>query len=256
MRGILIKYCKPNHAAIMQKNGVIHFERLQTFIEQEDENGEYVIADALEGAIYRNPNPKDVTVTLTDPSGKRFILPKEKIQYHFTNYAVENWGVCSFTFLDFERDFDILERNEEHAVLKIKSDICKNLYRLTEGGTRIPVIINTTEFLNHIFEYFHGRGEPFRFGNVKYYSLEDSENIKQSEYRRDAGQIMFYKNDKYAYQREYRIGIVHPINKHGKNIELGNLRKCVLVLDKPNYLNYLRIELSNNEKGSLFMKLN
>ena len=248
MRGILIKYCERKHAESFQKEGVVHFERLKTFIEQESKNGEHIIADVLEGAVYRNPGPGKTTVTITDPTGKRFVLPAQDVQYNFTASAIENWGVCSFTFLDFEKDFDIIERDNVHATLRVKPSICKELQALSLGSTRVPIIIGAGAFEKRLFKYFHERQEAVRWGPVRYYSLDEEENISSEDYQEDPGKIIFYKSDGYAYEREYRVGLVHPINKKGKNISLGSLTDCVKILDNPGILKNMRVELSDSKQ--------
>ncbi|WP_373879779.1 hypothetical protein [Levilactobacillus brevis] len=246
MRGILVKYCKRKYAESFKEDGIVHFERLKTFIEQEDKYGEHVIADELEGALFRKPDPKKSRITITDSNGKRFILPEEKVQYNFTDYDVEKWGVCSFTFLDFERDFEIIEQNEKNAVLRIKPSVCEELRVLSLNGTRIPLIIGPGAFSRHVSKYFSAKKEPSRWGMVRYYSLDTRENMGLADYQNDPGKIIFYKSNEFAYEREYRVGIVHPISKMGKNIVLGNLSDCARYLDRHELLNDLRFTMLNN----------
>lgn len=225
--GCVLKFFEEQYVDKFINEGELHFSQLGYFIGLEDDEG--AIADAFEGARIRYLSPTSPGVSVTINGKKLDFVKDETIRTTCTSAEVQNIGILSMTNLDLKEDFDQKNYDGQHDQYTLKRTVVNELNRLSDNKTRIPVIIDAQSFLkklNSIVKEYNIRGK-----SISYFSENVSENISLKELNQDPTEIVFLKQDKYAYQREVRIAYLDSVPKQGKSIYIGDLSECTFKLN-------------------------
>lgn len=229
--GFLLKYMERRFVSDFINKGRLHFSALGDFIDLENSTGDNTIGDKAEGMRTVSPDPEHITLTFT-VNGKEYAFQGKKdgitgINYSYTDDVVRRWGVVSICNMDIFRDCDEVSSDDPTGIstFKLKKSVLEDLYRLSDDGKRVPVIIDAKGLMDVMENKFSDGKLNIKLQNVKYYSSDVKENIALEDYKKSPENIIFLKRDLYSYQRESRIALLEPVpDKKGRNIDIGSLK--------------------------------
>ncbi|MGJ3947221.1 hypothetical protein [Levilactobacillus brevis] len=235
--GFLLKYIEKKYVSDFISKGTLHFSSLGYFIDLENTTGDNVIGDKSEGARSVNADPENTTLTISF-DGKEYEFRGKAdgvlgISYEFTDKTVREWGVLSMCNMDLFRDFEEVSYDKltKTAKFKLKKSVGEELYRLSDGGNRVPILIDANGLIKTMDTAFKNGKHNVRMKNVSYYAEDGKENISLEEYKKDPANIVFLKRNIYEYQRETRIALLEPVPyEQGLNMSIGSLEKAAVDL--------------------------
>jgi len=234
--GFLLKFIDKQFVDAFVNKGQLHFSQLGYFIDLEKETGDGAIGDKFEGSRLINPDPDSTTIILS-MDNKEFKFHGKKdgvlgISSSHIDDDVRKWGIISFCNINLMKDGEMVFYDEENSTgkIKLKQSVVNDLYKLSDEGRRVPVLIDARGLLNVMKTAFNKKRRA-QISNVNYYSETSYENISLKAYNADPRKVAFLKREKYRYQRETRIALFEPVSyENGSNIKIGSLRNVAMQL--------------------------
>lgn len=256
--GFLLKYIEKQYVSDFISKGTLHFSSLGYFIDLENTTGDNVIGDKLEGARIVNADPENTTITITFDDDKEYKLCGKDdgvlgISYEFTDEIVREYGVLSMCNIDLFRDFEEVSYDKltKTSKIKLKKSVGEELYRLSDGGNRVPILINAKGLIKTMDTVFKNGKYNVMMKNVSYYDNNVKENISLKEYDKDLTNIVFLKRNIYEYQRETRIALLESVPyEQGLNISIGSLENVALDLQSHEKLMSMEFLRKNDKEES------
>ncbi|WP_461243401.1 hypothetical protein [Secundilactobacillus muriivasis] len=253
--GFLLKFVEKQFLDSFVNRGQLHFSQIGYFKDIEEKEGDNVIGDKSEGSRVLNLNPEQSTVILTIGDNKYKLHGMKDgirgINYEYTEDAVRQWGVVSLCNIDLFRDAQLIsyDSEKEIGIFRLKQAVLDDLYRLSDDGKRVPVILDSKGLLNAMDRKFSDGKRNIEMKNIKYYSEDTSENISFEDYQKDPKQIVFFKRNAYRYQREVRIALFEKVPyKTGTNIEIGSIKQSTAPLESFDVLSNLEFTITGLEQ--------
>lgn len=231
--GFLLKYVEREFVEGFIERGEIHFSSLDYFINRENETGDSVIGDKFEGARIVNLDVNDTVVKLDEHifNGKSNGI--ESISFSYTDDQIRQWGICSMSNIDIFKDCDKVSYDEysDETKFKLKKSVGEELYRMSNNGKRIPVIIKSSGLINAMNNSFKDGKNHIEMKGVKYYDENVRENISLEDYKNNPINAIFLKRHIYKYQREVRVALIESVPTEGLEIEVGPLSDSMVKID-------------------------
>ncbi|MDT7013313.1 hypothetical protein [Levilactobacillus namurensis] len=179
-----LKFIEPQFLDSFLEKGTIHLSRLGYFIDLENETGDDIIGDRLEGAWMMNMDPEVTKLTIIRANGEKIVLQGAKdgivgkIRTEVTNEMVRDWGILSMCHLDLSEDGYFSSVNEKKHIgkMRLRKEVVNELYQLSDNGNRIPVLFDVNKFIELLMRELQGKHAAC-LNDVTYYSENDDENI-------------------------------------------------------------------------------
>lgn len=222
----LIRFFERQYVESFLDNGEIHFNPLQYFIDLENNHGDTVIGDSLEGKVEGNISPESGWTFMFRAIGDKkpaTVIPNTNALLHINIPDELKQTICISCFSWIDTD-DIVE-DEKTESFKLTKSAIKRLRDFNEDK-RVPIIVDA----NILFERLEN--EKVGRKDVKYYDSNDVDDIMElATQKNNIDKIIFRKRIKYSDQKEYRIIIKLQDTDEKNNIYVGNLRGACNVVN-------------------------
>lgn len=215
----LIRFFEKQYAENFLDNGEIHFNPLQYFIDLENNQGDTIIGDALEGKVEGNISPESGWAFMFRVVGDKkpvTVIPTTTASIHINipDELKQTMCISCFSWIDTD---DIVE-DEKTKSFKLTRSAIKRL-RNFNTDKRIPIIIDA----NILFKRLESENVGWK--DVEYYDSNDIDDVMElAAQENNIDKIIFRKRIKYSDQKEFRIIIKSQDTDSNNNIYIGNLR--------------------------------
>ncbi len=214
-------------------SGKLYFNSLNYFKTLEENSGDQVIGDKMEGKISGLFKKSDVYFKLAN-SNEIFQVLQSDVRINFNSEWTRNIGICCFILFEAE-DFILFKTEGDKKIF----ELCESAIAEIEDFKREKEKSTGQECSFVLFDdqAFAKAVDAEKHGKVHYYDGESpSEIMKAGE-----SQIpnYFYKSNRYSKQREYRVATSLSNENRGevkefielkqKSVVINNLREIILV---------------------------
>jgi len=181
---------------------------------REYERNDANIGDAYEGA--RVACGSGITLCYADPIKSYNSEEDLKNKISSAKWSDPISGITNFKAFDSESNGNILSLYAVESFIsgKIEEHILPRKFVDEFSNCRFIMIVNPMAFISKIEEAMRKRGKSLKYSMVRYYNLNEKLNDNLS---------LFDKQDKYAYQNEFRLVSKDP-NAKKQILNVGSLR--------------------------------
>lgn len=223
----LIKFLKPEYVENFINKGEIHFESLKYFIDLEENDGDSVIGDALEGMVESHVSPKNGYVfafrKVGDNNPPTIVSDIDAIlRVKVPEHIKKTIGVACFSWLDTS-DL-IIDKKSGDSIL---TDTAIRRLKSFNTDHRIPVVITNPVALMKKIQSKKGAND-----DVVYYDENDVDGaMTLANEKSNISKIIFRKRMKYIDQKEHRFIVKLEDTDKNRNIYVGDISNICVKLD-------------------------
>lgn len=217
----ILKFISPKYSKDFE-NDYLYFNSFKTFqkIEHED------IGDELEGIIsdkWGDRNSSDDSIEmyfkrLDDPHAKINKVKVKEVIFKNTPNINKDFKICCFSMI---RESDLVKSDD--GIYHLSQNFINEISGIRDNRN-IYITIDFEHFKNRLIKYFSDNNTYFKGDSVEYfkdkhplfYKIEKNKKLTFE----DIVKVSFFKPDKYANQKEYRI---LAYNLNGNKIKINGL---------------------------------
>lgn len=201
------------------KNGELYFPLLKEFWAIEDTEKDSVRGDNREG-FWMSPVPEGTKLSIKpydDPTSPWMELKYKTAIRHSIDSRFANLPIACFTHIKLN---ELLISEDNY--FKINPDLISKLEFLRQGRETV-MIGNPTEYLERLKVNSNSKGYKLIYGPVNYLNYRKEQNITSEEFEKGSLKPVFTKDEKYDYQREFRILLDNKGHEEAKFLNAGNI---------------------------------
>ncbi|MGG0545415.1 hypothetical protein ABEY63_26450 [Priestia aryabhattai] len=141
------------------------------------------------------------------------------------------------------QDLRIVGENETHYITELDFPTEELEKMISEFSEKVVKII-PLEFFNRVTKTFKEKGYTYKTQLVKYddYSINSSERM--DSYQNNSNEVVFWKEDCFKHQNEYRIAIKNRKIDEAIDVNIGDISDITEVLDARDLLDGYKFGIS------------
>ena len=222
-------------------DGCLRFNRLSYFIKREKAEEDDARSDPHEGSVViQRDRLLDVTMN------GRSLKSVERIRYHLPHVINSCHLLCMFachTGNFDEHNLDDSNIDDFRRQIGFPSQRMRNKF-----GEYTVIIHNIDALIGRIEQACIREGYGFLGDLVEYYNEDrDSVGIDRRDSMRGLD-VAFYKRAHYSYQQEYRVALSGADGGGHVNLEIGDIRDIVVLMETKNVDSSLRLHFREKRR--------
>ncbi|MCT4451151.1 hypothetical protein [Lactiplantibacillus plantarum] len=228
---LLIKLMKPQFAEQFLATASLHFEMFEKFKQMEQEDNDTEMGDAHEATAIRKFNPDTTTFFVSPLDSDGNSTEVIKIEHPHATLMVsyskkDEAGIASFYVANLENDLQEANLKSSANAWRLNDETLNNLSKIqSTDPERVPlVILDYSKFIDLL-----RKKDNLMWGNTRYYDPNNWYNKQTQMYMDQEYQILFSKQNRYAYQHEFRIAIPSGLSK-SIELELGSAKSFAKIV--------------------------
>lgn len=199
-------------------DGDIYMNNLKRYIEMEKESGIKGIGDKFEASHVLS----DLTLKMTDPQTGKIITMGTCSQMTFKYNGHERKPIYCMLALHGSL-LKVIDEDKEYYYTDI--DLSKiNVDKIIEEFGNKMVLVNTIEFERRLTNKLEEEGYSYKTNLVKYDDFTMNSANRLDAYRSKGYETLFWKDEYFSNQHEYRVVITNKEIEEPLIINIGDIR--------------------------------
>lgn len=232
--GFFVKFVKEEFLEELLE-GNIYMSNLGRYIEMEKKTKIKGQGDKSEGAHVF----KVLNLQIIDPKTNMLIGTAKVGEIRERYSGTEKVPVFCFTRFSAD-DFMVIEETDKHITCELDIHKKEKEVFIKEFGDK--AVILPGDFPNILSENADKQGYKWAKGNVKYLSYEGVNEERRKKFDDGNIEILFWKEDFFRSQREFRFVITNELVEEYLNFEVGSIKENSTVCDTKQLMDGFRIQ--------------
>jgi hypothetical protein len=220
---LFVKFSKKKYLEMLQ-SGILHMKNFKAYIDWEKQNKKKGIGDVLEATnVMNNMNFKmlqpETDEVLIEGIAARFTLTFDDLIYKPV-FCLTGINASSLKLVDESEDYIEVSLNYSEEEKKT----------IIEEFGDYALVISPNQFMDTVTKKLDELGYLYKAKFVKYDDYRVNNKERLEDFLQFMSDLYFWKDEKFKYQREYRLVILNKEIEEPLNIDIGDISSFTVLV--------------------------